>query len=80
MNTKPRFIQALLLAFIVLKLCKVIDWSWWWVLSPFWIGVILMVAANFMIELGKRLKQPRTDREKAADACDRIAEYYKNRN
>lgn len=20
--------------FIVLKLCKVINWSWWWVLSP----------------------------------------------
>jgi ABC-type nickel/cobalt efflux system permease component RcnA len=36
-------------AFIVLKLCHVIDWSWWWVLSPFWISlgialVILIVA------------------------------------
>lgn len=26
-------------AFIVLKLCKVINWSWWWVLSPLWIGL-----------------------------------------
>ena len=24
----------LTVAFVVLKLCKVIDWSWWWVLSP----------------------------------------------
>lgn len=24
--------------FITLKLCGVIAWSWWWVLSPFWIG------------------------------------------
>ena len=24
------------LAFIVLKLCGVINWSWWWVLAPFW--------------------------------------------
>ena len=24
-------------AFIVLKLCKVIDWKWVWVLSPLWI-------------------------------------------
>ena len=24
-------------AFIVLKLCNVINWSWWWVLAPFWI-------------------------------------------
>jgi phosphoglycerol transferase MdoB-like AlkP superfamily enzyme len=24
-------------AFVVLKLTHVIDWSWWWVLAPFWI-------------------------------------------
>lgn len=32
-------------AFIVLKLCHVIDWSWWWVLSPFWIsfGILLVI-------------------------------------
>lgn len=24
----------LTIAFIVLKLCKVINWSWWWVVSP----------------------------------------------
>lgn len=23
-------------ALIVLKLCEVIDWSWWWVLLPIW--------------------------------------------
>lgn len=27
----------LTVAFIVLKLCKAIDWSWIWVLSPIWI-------------------------------------------
>lgn len=27
----------LAIVFIVLKLCKVISWSWWWVLSPVWI-------------------------------------------
>lgn len=30
-------------AFVILKLCKVINWSWWWVLSPFWIPIILVV-------------------------------------
>ena len=30
------------LIFITLKLCHVIDWSWWWVLAPFW-GVALLV-------------------------------------
>ena len=28
----------LTLVFITLKLCKVITWSWWWVLSPLWIS------------------------------------------
>lgn len=30
-------------AFIVLKLRKVIDWSWVWVLAPTWISLILCV-------------------------------------
>lgn len=28
-------------AFVVLKLCHVIDWSWWWVLLPFYGGILL---------------------------------------
>lgn len=28
-------------AFVVLKLCKVINWSWWWVTAPFWMGFAL---------------------------------------
>ena len=31
------------IAFIVLKLVGVIDWSWWWVLAPFWIPIALAV-------------------------------------
>jgi hypothetical protein len=37
------FTGALTIAFIVLKLCKVIDWSWVWVLSPLWISAALGV-------------------------------------
>ena len=29
----------LTVAFVVLKLCNVIAWSWWWVLSPIWIPI-----------------------------------------
>ena len=29
------------IVFIVLRLVGVIDWSWLWVLSPFWISVII---------------------------------------
>ncbi len=31
------------IAFIVLKLCHVIEWSWWWVLSPLWISTLIAV-------------------------------------
>jgi hypothetical protein len=32
-------------AFIVLKLCNVIEWSWWWVLAPTWgtVALVLLV-------------------------------------
>ena len=35
------FAGLLTLIFITLKLTKVIDWSWWWVLSPVWISAAL---------------------------------------
>lgn len=37
------FVGLLTIAFVVLKLCKVINWSWLWVLSPIWISAALMV-------------------------------------
>lgn len=39
----------LLTAFVVLKLCKVIDWSWWWVLSPTWIPLAIVVAVMAIV-------------------------------
>ena len=37
------FTGLLTVAFIVLKLTNYIDWSWWWVLSPIWIPVALVI-------------------------------------
>lgn len=37
------FTELLTIVFITLKLCGVIAWSWWWVLSPLWISAILWV-------------------------------------
>ena len=34
----PASTTLLGIAFIILKLCHVIEWSWLWVLAPFWIG------------------------------------------
>lgn len=37
------FTDLLTIVFIILKLCGIITWSWWWVLSPLWISAILWV-------------------------------------
>lgn len=41
------FAGLLTVVFITLKLLGKINWSWWWVLSPLWIGfaVIVLIAA-----------------------------------
>ena len=42
-------LSLLTLIFIALKLCKVIGWSWVWVLSPLWItaaiALLIFIAA-----------------------------------
>lgn len=39
--------------FIGLKLTNYIDWSWWWVLSPLWLPLaiilVLVVAIGMMV-------------------------------
>ena len=40
---------VLTIIFIVLKLVGVITWSWVWVLSPLWIGLIAGVALLLVV-------------------------------
>ena len=47
------FMSLLQITFIVLKLCKVIDWSWWWVLAPTWIPIALVLIIAIIIALIK---------------------------
>ena len=42
---------VLTLIFVTLKLCKVIDWSWWWILSPIWITAGIAILALTVIAL-----------------------------
>lgn len=37
------FFSLLTLLFIGLKLTNYIDWSWWWVLAPLWMPLIIVV-------------------------------------
>lgn len=45
---------VLFLIFLVLKLTGTIAWSWWWVTSPLWIpvAIILVVLIIFAITAG----------------------------
>jgi len=46
------------IAFIVLKLCKVINWSWWWVTAPFWIpagiAILCFVIAGIILAIAEK--------------------------
>ncbi len=42
------FDGILSVSFIVLKLCGVLNWSWWWVLAPVWIPWALVVTLGLM--------------------------------
>ena len=42
------------IVFLILKLTHVIDWSWWWVTCPLWIGFIIslvILVIGFFIAL-----------------------------
>jgi uncharacterized membrane protein YjfL (UPF0719 family) len=42
-NNGISFSTALFLILLVLKLTKVIEWSWWWVTLPLWGGIAFAV-------------------------------------
>lgn len=48
-NVGVGFSELLTLLFVGLKLGGVINWSWWWVLSPLWIGFGLAVCVGLFI-------------------------------
>ncbi|HLD91147.1 MAG TPA: hypothetical protein VI911_09060 [Patescibacteria group bacterium] len=51
------FIGLLTIVFITLKLCGVIAWSWWWVLSPILlstgIAIIILIVMFLILMLAK---------------------------
>lgn len=60
---------VLTVVFIVLKLVGVINWSWWWVLSPLLIDIglsiiILAIIGIFQIVRSKKRKSRRSKLDK----------------
>jgi hypothetical protein len=43
------FCSLLTIVFIVLKLTDQIDWSWFWVFSPMWIPIAIIVSVGCLI-------------------------------
>ena len=54
------FFGLLTIVFIVLKLTKVIDWSWVWVLAPLWISIILLLIFSVIVAVIEVKKESTT--------------------
>lgn len=70
------FMSILFIVFLVLKLCKVITWSWWLVTLPLWGGLVLLIiifviAAILSVTLERRL------RSKTSKSLDRLRKKLK---
>jgi hypothetical protein len=39
-----RIIELAFIVLIVLKFFGIVDWSWWIVLAPFWLGILIFLA------------------------------------
>ena len=70
------FTSILFIVFLVLKLCKVITWSWWLVTLPLWGGLVLLIiifviAAILSVTLERRL------RSKTSKSLDRFRKKLK---
>jgi hypothetical protein len=46
------FCGLLTIVFITLKLCSVIEWSWWWVVSPMWIPLAIIFGLFVIVAIG----------------------------
>lgn len=48
-NGGVTLVELIGVVFIVLKLCKVINWPWIWVLAPLWGGFICIILIIILI-------------------------------
>ena len=51
------FLDVLTLIFITLKLTDVINWSWWAVLSPIWIQLVLIIITVIILLILRYFKK-----------------------
>lgn len=51
------FCGALTIVFIVLKLIKIIDWSWLWILAPTWIPIAILLLVLVIMAITVLIKK-----------------------
>lgn len=73
---KVTFPMALGLLFLALKLMGYIDWSWWWVLCPFWLGLVLVIIAAILLLIARALETPQ---QKAVRLLEEYADALRKR-
>lgn len=62
---------AVFIVFLVLKLCGVIDWSWWWITAPLWGGFVLVIIIFIIVFIWFIIAETRKDeRDEMADSLD----------
>ena len=49
-NLGSGYMTLTFVALMVLKLCGVIDWSWWWVTAPIWGPIVIFI--GFLVVIG----------------------------
>ena len=42
-NIELNFTGLIFIVFLILKLTNTINWSWWWVFSPVWIPIAIVI-------------------------------------
>ena len=63
-----------LVVLVILRVTKLIDWSWWWVLSPLWAVLLLWTLTVFAGKLADRAVE--NERQKRRDKEDAIKFKY----
>ena len=59
-NSLEQDARYLTMLFVALKLCGVIEWSWWWVISPVFILIGCAFLSGFIAYFGKKVSNGHT--------------------
>ena len=57
--------MVLFIVFLILRLCRVTAWSWWWVTSPLWIMALFVIGViilYFIVAVSMELRKYRKRR------------------